>query len=456
MGSHPDATTPSPKAITAEGHLEPQLWARLVVARLNKADTGILKVRHNGDERVFYFVKGVPVCAKSTIGAEDFTETMVLAKTLDPARLKWIRKHTGAEESEIEALIGAGSIQRADVDAHHPHHVQHLIAATLAWPEGEFFWTPTPQCHDRFEQSALPKVDVIEGLIEGILGGFDIQSLHTFVDAADAGHFLPQASTAGVALPAWVPAEVYQELGRGQSREDIAATIAMDPDRLAAVLWLLEATNISQRAHPPSALMPLGKVATLQPGTVVTKPTQPPQTKTVTPKVKAVASTKPTSHAIAADPPPAPTPVQPKPKLELKAKASPEAILATALLAIADEDFDTAYAQLSSMRKHRPSCPDTLAALGWTAWRTQNLGTNAYDGPEDFLLLALTFDAAHPKALEYFARLALDKGEKENARNRLLQVLAVTPRAEWAKTALTELSPKGAKTNFRLWPKGHS
>ena len=95
-----------------------------------------------------------------------------------------------------------------------------------------------------------------------------------------------------------------------------------------------------------------------------------------------------------------------------------------------------------------------MAALGWSAWRTGNLGTNAYDGPEDYLLLALTFDAEHPRALEFYARIAIEKGEKENARNRLLQLLKASPDAPWAQAALDELTPTGNKGGLRLWPKG--
>ena len=131
----------------------------------------------------------------------------------------------------------------------------------------------------------------------------------------------------------------------------------------------------------------------------------------------------------------------------------PEKGLTRALKSIADEDFDQAYRLLTDVRKEKPSCPETLAALGWSAWRTGNLGTNAYDGPEDFLLLALTFDANHPKALEYYARIAIEKGETENARNRLLQLLKAAPELPWAQEALSSLSPKGKKSGMRLWPK---
>ena len=113
---------------------------------------------------------------------------------------------------------------------------------------------------------------------------------------------------------------------------------------------------------------------------------------------------------------------------------------------------------LHELRNAHPSCPDTLAALGWAGWRTGNHGTNAYDSPTDFLLLALTFDPAHTKALEYFARMAMDQGDVEAARNRLLQLLQVDPGANWARSALEEgdLSTKRRKggLGLRFWPKG--
>ena len=138
MGRHPDTEIPTDTdQLTAEGHLSPEVWARLVLARINKGDTGTLIARHDSTERLFRFMQGVPICAISSAPDEDFTETMVATEALEPAKLAWIRKHTAADESEIEALIGAGTIQRIDVDAHHAIHIQHLIAATLAWPEGD-------------------------------------------------------------------------------------------------------------------------------------------------------------------------------------------------------------------------------------------------------------------------------------------------------------------------------
>jgi cytochrome c-type biogenesis protein CcmH/NrfG len=123
------------------------------------------------------------------------------------------------------------------------------------------------------------------------------------------------------------------------------------------------------------------------------------------------------------------------------------------------EDFEAAFVMLSQLRHIHPSCPDTLAALGWAGWKTGNHGTNAYDSPDDFLLLALTFDPAHAKALEYFARMAMDQGDVETARNRVLQLLQVTPDSLWAREALEgELASKSKRGLFgaRFWPKSSS
>jgi len=424
---------------------------------------------------------------------------LVSAGGLERARLNWIRKHTGVDETEVEALVGAGTITRAVVDAHHATHIQHLIAATLAWANGEFSWAPSPAIDERFERNLLPDVSAIEGLISGVLGGFDMGALHTFVDSEAAGDYLPDPRMTGGSPPRWIPADlkgIHSVLGQGETRFQMSATLGCDPERLAALLWILTATGWAHRAKPPAALIPLGSVAVIQHGSMASdqpsgatptsaspppastqateqpataQPTgasQPPRTATTPsnpPKteprpVPTTPASPPATASTPAEPaatwkpaPPAPSAVAPPRKIPVDTALG----LTEANAFIDASDFDAAYALLTKVRRDRPSCPDTLAALGWSAWRTGNLGTNAYDGPEDYLLLALTFDAQHPHALEYYARIAMEKGEKENARNRLLQLLKASPDSSWAQEALDELTPKHAsKGGLRLWPKG--
>ena len=442
----------------AEGHLAPEIWARLVVARVNRRESGTLVASRADVRRTFRFLNGSLILATSTSPSESFTATMVACGLLDTKRLAWIRRHTGAHESEIEGLIGAGTLMRSDVDAHHDTHISHLVAATLAWPDGEFTWQPSPTDTDRIERTLLPKVDPVEALVGGVLSAFERTSLRTFVDAADAGAFVPDSRLVGEPIPSWIPADISTittSLGQGHSCADMAADLCVAEERMAALLWLLEATGWTQRAHPPAALIPQGEVAILQagapPATTPSAPVaiKPPETAPVTPSPAATAP-KPPPASTRQKAAPQPAPPQPAAPPARDADQS----LRQALNAIAGEDFDTAYRLLSDIRREKPSCPQTLAALGWSAWRTGNLGTNAYDGPEDFLLLALTFDAAHPRALEYYARIAIEKGETESARNRLLQLLKAAPDSPWAEEALSQLSPQGKKSGLRLWPKG--
>lgn len=494
MGREPESSIhPSSAPAVSEGALNPAAWAALVLARVNRGDTGTLVAANDGVERTFRFIRGTPVNATSSADSEDFTETLVEAGVLEPARLNWIRKHTGVDETEVEALVGAGTITRDAVDAHHRVHIQHLLAATLAWGGGEFRWTPSPAMDERFEQNLLPRVSAIEGLMNGILGGFDLGALHTFVDSTGAGDYLPDPRLTGGTPPVWIPTDlkgVHSVLGQNQSRFEMAATLGCDPDRLAALLWLLTTTGWAHRARPPAALVPLGSVSTILSGSrspaenaptdptsnrasnpVPSQPLEPepanqaalgvgaPPTPATTPPVTAPprAAAKPATPASSVEPARTTTaPAAPRPATKKAAPASnPAQDLASAQAFIDDGDFDSAYALLTRIRRVRPSCPDTLAALGWSAWRTGNLGTNAYDGPEDYLLLALTFDAGHPRALEFYARIAIEKGEKENARNRLLQLLKASPDSPWAQDALDELTPNSStKGSLRLWPKG--
>ena len=240
------------------------------------------------------------------------------------------------------------------------------------------------------------------------------------------------------------------------------------------MLWLLEATGWAKRANPPAALIPLGTIAVIQAGSTVEPhvplasppepkpapavraptppPTPPAPNAVVSAAPKTTQETTPTSREPAASSSqPARVPHKKTVEVPRTPSIDPEKGLTRALKSIADEDFDQAYRLLTEVRKEKPSCPETLAALGWSAWRTGNLGTNAYDGPEDFLLLALTFDANHPKALEY-ALHRIEKGETENARNRPFSPQGRT-RAAVRQEVLSSLSPKGKKSGMRPWPK---
>ena len=119
-----------------------------------------------------------------------------------------------------------------------------------------------------------------------------------------------------------------------------------------------------------------------------------------------------------------------------RAGASTGDVLA-AMRAMEAGAYDRALSILHQLRMENPSDPDVLAELGWCAYKTGAEG----DAPEEFLLLATTFAGKHLKAIEYLARIALDRGETETVRRRLTKLTRLDPQNRWARRTLRNLPP---------------
>ena len=104
-----------------------------------------------------------------------------------------------------------------------------------------------------------------------------------------------------------------------------------------------------------------------------------------------------------------------------------------------DLDFDHAVTFLKDLRLSQPSDPNVLASLGWAVWKSSGEANRTQ--AEEFLRLAASFAPQHVQAREYMARIALDAGDHEPARQRLEHLLAVKPDASWARAALNRLPP---------------
>ena len=106
--------------------------------------------------------------------------------------------------------------------------------------------------------------------------------------------------------------------------------------------------------------------------------------------------------------------------------------------------FKEAANILEAARVENPSDPSILADLGWARWKARIWGQEE-DAPEEFLRLALTFEPQNVRALEFMARIAIDKGEKEKAQKILKRILKITPSSDWARSALLSLQ-KGQRS----------
>ena len=94
---------------------------------------------------------------------------------------------------------------------------------------------------------------------------------------------------------------------------------------------------------------------------------------------------------------------------------------------------------LESARRANPSDPQVLAELGWATWKARKWGSEEDKAAEEYLRLALTFDPKNTRAMEFLARIAIEKGEKDKAQQILKRILKLTKDSEWARTALLSL-----------------
>jgi hypothetical protein len=112
---------------------------------------------------------------------------------------------------------------------------------------------------------------------------------------------------------------------------------------------------------------------------------------------------------------------------------------------IESKKYSEAQSVLEDSRVDNPCDPFILASLGWVNWMIldENPSSSSED-PIEFIDLALTFDSRNMLALEYKAKILLSKGANSQARAVLKRLLTVEPRAQWAKTALQNISDSGA------------
>jgi tetratricopeptide (TPR) repeat protein len=139
------------------------------------------------------------------------------------------------------------------------------------------------------------------------------------------------------------------------------------------------------------------------------------------------------------------------PKMPKRAEKKPEPVqqadepIDRARVLISQGKFKAAASLLESARRANPSDPAVLAELGWASWKARKWGSEADDTAEEYLRLALTFEPQNTRAMEFLARIAIEKGEKDKAQQILKRIIKLTSDSEWARTALLSLQ-KGHRT----------
>ena len=120
-------------------------------------------------------------------------------------------------------------------------------------------------------------------------------------------------------------------------------------------------------------------------------------------------------------------------------------LLERAHICMAKSDFRTAVALLKQAREQDPSSPRVFAALGWATWSEG--GANAAEDAEDYLRLALTFDARSIEALTYLVKVYITQSRLDNARPLLRMLVRLDPDSSWAKRTLAELDARSENAN---------
>ena len=116
---------------------------------------------------------------------------------------------------------------------------------------------------------------------------------------------------------------------------------------------------------------------------------------------------------------------------------------------IAEKKYTEALKILEDARSHDSSNPEVLANIGWVRWQLKRNQKVA----EEYLSLALTFDAKNVEAIRYTADIAIDTKDYNKARRYLEALVRLQPNNQVAKGKLAQLpetpqDPKPSKGWF--------
>ncbi len=148
-----------------------------------------------------------------------------------------------------------------------------------------------------------------------------------------------------------------------------------------------------------------------------------------------------------------PPPAEPAEEIDFDPD-DPDQGLAMAQRLIARHAFAPACRLLEQLRRAEPSNPEILTDLGWAVWKLKGPSADSENDPEDYIALALTFAPRSVKALEYYARIAFERGDLEALQERLDRLLGADRENEWALEVLSSdalsTSRRGG-SGLRFW-----
>lgn len=440
----------------------PEYLVILLAEFANRGLSGRFQLGTPKTLRRLYFLQGRPVGFWSDHPEDAFGRRFVDAGELDSAALRWTQKHLSSGERIEEALVAGQGVTWAQVAQQQVRHIESGIHAVSRMGTGDWEFRAEPSVADRLQHSTLPSVSLYGALWRGVKRMVTADQAVQWVGQG-GGEFRCAVHLESVCSAIEEgPQGLVEVLKSGRTLEQVFEAVEDTRGELFQFLWFLECVGAVSR---------LGGVERATVLSSFDAPDAPEEHQVRRPQrakkqKKAVVDSPKDSSDRPANTRSAPLTEEPhsEPYIgkgedvsigDWKEKEVPDnrgLALGRAEELMGIGAFGAALSFLEDARFADPNNADILAALGWAHFKAS--GGEEFTEAEDYIGLALTFSPSHPRALEYRARLHLEKGEIQEARDLVTRLLAVEPKNRWGKAQQRQLGDKSSgksKRGFGFW-----
>lgn len=398
-------------AKTAQGFL-----VGLVAGLATRRFTGRLQVSSQKILRRLFFVQGRVVGFWSDHPEDEFGRRFVQAGHLDGEALRWAQDHLTPEERIEEALVAGSMVNWEQVADEQTRHLESGVDSLVRMKTGAWELKEHSDLAARLQHCPLPEANlhaaVWRGVRKAVTADVALQSLSERGGAFRCADLLPVVCKA---LPS-LPDGLEQALSEGNTLEQLFARVRDNSGELFQLVWYLENAGAITRGSGISSES--DEDVHLDKGEDV--------------------------HLGKGDD----VPISEWTEKEVPENSGMSLDRADDLMKIGA--YAAALSFLEDARFTEPNNADVLAALGWAHF--QATGGENFEEAEEYVDLALTFDSKNQKGLEYRARIALEKGEMDKARNAVELLAKIDPKNRWAKAQLRQLGAANeAPRGFGFW-----
>jgi len=476
------------------GNLKGDGSQAFVVAMLaeltHRSFTGLFQLGTRKTLRRVFFIGGRPVGFWSDHPEDAFGRRFVDAGILDSEALRWAQQHLADAERIEEALVNGTVVTWQQVAEQQQRHIEAGLDALVRAKSGSWEVRSRPALQEKTRASQFPEGCLFSSTWKGIRRSVSADQAVGWISGG-GGAFRCEAFLERVCADLGdVPDGLVEGLKEGMTLEQLFDRVKDPSGELFQLVWFLECSGAISRLggvdrtdvcaqldELSKASQEQGKRKSVKPQRRRKAPAKAARTKPdATPQTVSPQNQTPEDIPTASVPRPGVQKEQGRIEVEEFAdgvegdvstlgKGQDEPVVAWAEKDVPNNlelsygraaelmqigAFAAALSFLEEARFAEPNNPSILADLGWAHFKVS--GGEDFQEAEDYVGLALTFDANHPKALEYAGRLALEKGEMEKAMGHIQRLASVDPKNRWAKAQMRQLgTAKTSKRGFGFW-----